>query len=423
MELPEPKQLDDARSASPSGLACARPLIFCARKGNALSSAFLPAAGCQMCRLLGNLVRTGVTVMMRYDLLLLAVALIPLAMAVLFRVAIVPRRQSNMSDLLQLALRRADGEEQTEQRSYLRQGQDRVQRDFESLYTLRLLAPSVLNSFLYAIAIPLAFASVLPGHDCTDWLLAIPQRFPPLASYDFLLYAVIGAYTFNLGMLVRRMYLIDVTEHVYWGAINRLLLTCGLALAVHGGSEVFGISADKPFAQAGYFIIAFIPGVFLTVLKKWARKRLQDDGKVADELPIQMVQGIDIWKEERLEEEGIESVQNLATADVLSLAVKTHYPMRTLIDWIDQAIIILRFPEKIGDLRNSGFPVSAIDFAWMSPANNDGSKELAGKVAEAISLNPDIVAVAMDSWFQDSYVKILWSLWQNEGHDISRPTM
>ncbi len=117
-------------------------------------------------------------------------------------------------------------------------------------------------------------------------------------------------------MLVRRTFLADVTEHVYWGAINRLLLTCGLALAVHG------LYAGSSFGNALFFIIAFTPRIFITQLRKTASKALSDDGKVADELPIQMVQGIDIWKEQRLEEEGIESIQNLATADILTLAVK-----------------------------------------------------------------------------------------------------
>jgi hypothetical protein len=239
---------------------------------------------------------------------------------------------------------------------------------------------------------------------------------PAIPSYDFLLYAIIGAYVFNLGVLVRRTFLADVTEHVYWGAINRLLLTCGLALACHG------IFAPSVFGNALFFIIAFMPRVFITQLRKTASKVLTDDGRSADELPLQMVQGIDIWKEQRLEEEGIESIQNLATADILTLAVKTHYPVRTLIDWIDQAILIQRFPDKVLALREAGLAVSAIDFAWMSPANNSDSKELAGIVATAIALNANIISIAMDSLFQDSYVTILWTLWQNETADAGRPT-
>lgn len=96
--------------------------------------------------------------------------------------------------------------------------------------------------------------------------------------------------------------------------------------------------------------------------------------------------------------------------------------MRTLIDWIDQAILIQRFPDKVSDLRGAGYTISAVDFAWMSPSNNKGSKDLATMVADTLQLNPEVIAVAMDNLFQDSYVRILWSLWQNEGRDDGRPT-
>ena len=65
-----------------------------------------------------------------------------------------------------------------------------------------------------------------------------------------------------------------------------------------------------------------------------------------EDLPLQMVKGINIWKAYRLEEEGIENVQNLATADVTELAVRTHYNFRTLIDWIDQSLLLVRLTSE-----------------------------------------------------------------------------
>jgi hypothetical protein len=54
------------------------------------------------------------------------------------------------------------------------------------------------------------------------------------------------------------------------------------------------------------------------------------------------VSGINLWIEYRLAEEGIENVQNLATADPITLAIHTHYNVRTLVDWIDQALLLHR---------------------------------------------------------------------------------
>jgi hypothetical protein len=153
--------------------------------------------------------------------------------------------------------------------------------------------------------------------------------------------AALGAYIFNVGVMVRRAFLSDITEHVFWSATNRLLLAASLGLVL---SKYF----DVPYV---YFGIAFVPRVFVSSTKRAVSAAAEKLSKSAnqdktEELPLDLVQGIDIWKEQRMEEEGIESIQNLATADLLTLAVKTHYPLRTLVDWVDQAILINRLPGK-----------------------------------------------------------------------------
>jgi hypothetical protein len=114
---------------------------------------------------------------------------------------------------------------------------------------------------------------------------------------------------------------------------------------------------------------------------------LADSDDRSVDLPIQLVQGIDIWKEQRFQEEGIENVQNLATADVFSLAVETHYPLRTLIDWIDQAIFIQRFSASLKRARDSSLAVSAIELAWLAPCNENQGSAGAAKIAQALGVD------------------------------------
>jgi hypothetical protein len=351
--------------------------------------------------------------MIRYDILLLLLALIPACIAFIYRLAIIPRRKHNIRDVLDSALTAEEGDDKPERKQYFTKGRQRVQADFESQYTYRLLIPASLLSFFYLVLLPLCLGSALRNAACSDRLVQLLECFRKLPSFDFLLYAAVGSYCFNIGVLVRRTFLADITEHVYWGAIYRLVFTAGLALATHG----LLATAAAPI----YFLIAFTPGVFFTKLRKAATSVLGDSGPDTSELPLQLVLGIDIWKEQRLQEEGIESVQNLATADVLTLAVKTHYPLRTLIDWIDQAIFIQRLNLKLTAIRNASLPISAVDFAWMSPANNQGSKELPNLVATLSGLDPGVVSLTMDSFFQDTYVAILWSLWQSDGTDHTKP--
>jgi hypothetical protein len=57
--------------------------------------------------------------------------------------------------------------------------------------------------------------------------------------------------------------------------------------------------------------------------------------------PLDAIDGLSIWSQMRLEEEGIESVPNLATADLVDLMLNTKIPSHRLIDWVDQAILLI----------------------------------------------------------------------------------
>jgi hypothetical protein len=419
-------------------------------------------------------------------------ALLPTLVAVLYRTVVVPTRQGNMQSLLESSIQHAVAKASTTattattSRHYLLEGQERVKATFEAVYSFtRLILPALYLSCLYAASFYLTIAVlVTPSSGPAIWLNSYVR--PSFVQPFFLVYTLIGAYVFNTGVLTRRTYLLDITEHVFWGAINRVILSTGLALVANAlflsatpvpptagasptraavtapssqssTSPALNVSAQSPAAgkiaekSAGsistipfrkaefslFFMIAFIPRIFFTYFRKKVTEKLQDPDQRAQELPLELVQGIDIWRVQRLEEEGIESIENLATADVLTLAVKTHFPLRTLIDWIDQSICIERFPETFNGLRKVGLAVSAIELAWLSPANAAATQPAAIRpaaphmiqrppdqpppdvaaaitlVAKALGIEPAAAAITMDRFYNDGYVSALWSLWQN----------
>jgi hypothetical protein len=373
-----------------------------------------------------------------FELLVIGLlAMIPGICAIFQSVSVIPRRRDNITSLVQSALSRWDeapdelgGLEQQrslspESRSRLspahylaaRGGTERLQKDFSSEYGGSFIASAVIVTLLYFAIFWLGLsilsgpvgACVFPGKQVVD-CIGGSERLKNIV------FAALGAYIFNMGVIVRRAFLSDVTEHVFWSAINRLLLSAAVALVC---SRYF----DLPYV---FFGIAFVPRVLVSAIKRAVSAAAEnlsksDNQDKTQELPLDLVQGIDIWKEQRMEEEGIESVENLATSDVLTLAVKTHYPLRTLIDWIDQAILINRLPGKLNTIRGAGLPVSAIEFAWMSPENS-GSEEMAKLVATTTGFDPLIAASMMNSMYEDAYVNALWSLWQTdpEHRDVAR---
>jgi hypothetical protein len=273
-----------------------------------------------------------------------------------------------------------------------------------SAFTLSL--PALLLSILYITGFVLCDSFIDLHYNHAGTLLLFPNEF--VLACRPVLYAFVGVYLFNLGNMVRRVYLADLNEQVFWGSLNRVLLTLGLALVV--------IKAQLPVGgePALYFSIGFLSNIFLQWIIDSSLKVLNIGKPKQADLPLQMVRGINIWKEYRLEEEGIENVQNLATADVVDLVVRTHYNFRTLIDWIDQSILLSRLTDdQVQKFSAQAVALSAIDMAAASPDANDGDKTIANAIAQALGVNADLMTQTMNNLYEDRFVRDLWDLWQS----------
>jgi hypothetical protein len=336
--------------------------------------------------------------MYRIEAAAVLLAFLPLIMAIVFRGAVVPRRRDDLIDLLKSA-------ERPSRSDYLQKGEKQVREDFESQYSLRLMFPATIVSALYLIGFSLGISVLMQDYNksCTDWFcgalkcISCENLRDPIA-------ALLGAYVFNLGILVRRAFVADVTKSIYWSSINRLIFSVGAAIAI-SWSPVH----TKAWGLFLSFGIAFVPRVILTWIRKSARSLLSLSGSPIEELDIQLVQGIDVWKEERLEEEGIESVQNLATADALSLAVKTHFPLRTILDWIDQAILIQRYPTRLKQWQDSGLAMSAVELCRIEPEKQG---DLIKVIADKLELDPQILEYSIQAMYEDAAIQNVWTFWQ-----------
>ena len=60
---------------------------------------------------------------------------------------------------------------------------------------------------------------------------------------------------------------------------------------------------------------------------------------------LTQVDGIDIFESARLESEGITDIPSLAKTDLVSMMVNTRLPIERLVDWTDQAVLILLLDE------------------------------------------------------------------------------
>jgi hypothetical protein len=156
----------------------------------------------------------------------------------------------------------------------------------------------------------------------------------------------VGAYLYSVHLTFRRFLAYDLTPSVYVFAANRFFLALVVGAIVGVGIGTFSTAAGVPFdvnmatVSVVTFFIGFFPEQGLNWIAATAQKALGQQGGIAKETRLSEVEGLGIWHQGRLKQEGIENVQNLATADVPALVVGTPFPVNQIVDWVDQAILL-----------------------------------------------------------------------------------
>ena len=91
----------------------------------------------------------------------------------------------------------------------------------------------------------------------------------------------------------------------------------------------------------------------------------------------QKIGGLSFWQAERLREEGIDSVRNLAVKEIPDLIVKTRFETARLIDWVDQALLCAETGDlvTIESLRAVGVH-SASDLLKIWTSGEPGQRQL-----------------------------------------------
>lgn len=210
---------------------------------------------------------------------------------------------------------------------------------------------------------PVLFATILI---CLGWVLILPPHTGtiPLMKLSIneemlsvLKYAFFGAYAFTIQDLVRRYFRDDLRAGAYLGIVVRIVFV-GLVIA----AATLVLNEDARTIDIGFgdftlsmpviaFIIGFFPQSGLQLVIDAVQTVL---GKGIPNLrtvhPLSEIDGLNIWYETRLGEEGIEDMQTLTSANFVDLMLKTRAPVARLVDWMDQAFLALHV-----------WPVNALD--------------------------------------------------------------
>ncbi|WP_095983758.1 hypothetical protein [Cystobacter fuscus] len=178
-----------------------------------------------------------------------------------------------------------------------------------------------------------------------------------------------GVYVYTLIVILHRMRAQTLSTECLLGAALRVITMMVIGFMVgetgiflmhatsnvpSGSSEVASNSmVSSSMGLVVYFAIGAFPFWGYEALREKARKLLQPKA-ASEKIPLEYVSGLDEMIIERLEELGVSNVQHLATYDPVLLTLRTNYPLKRIIDWIDQAILAVHLQDKIGLARELG---------------------------------------------------------------------
>jgi len=195
-------------------------------------------------------------------------------------------------------------------------------------------------------------------------------------------------------------------------------------------------------------VVGFAIGVFPSLAWQFVQAALKKVTfaeffipSLSSQLPISDLDGLTVWHEARLEEEDVENVPNMATADLVDLMLQTRFPPDRIIDWVDQAILFTHIgPEKKTDgeirvrarLREQGIRTATslvevyrkaheagdVDaFEKILSPGNAGRSPIRG-LADAIQTNPNFRFIWIWRGLPDEQYKSVTAASKLPGKDI-----
>jgi hypothetical protein len=177
--------------------------------------------------------------------------------------------------------------------------------------------------------------------------------------------AFLGAYFFAVYLVLRGYFQGDLRPKIYNQITARLVTVVVVAYLINVLLEPSGVVENL------WWAIAFLAGVVpITVLQRFGRLMSSVLGNLpsfmggwlnrafaetfATPRSLTRIDGIDIYESARLESEGISDIPSLATADLVSMMVNTRMPVERLVDWSDQAMLVLLVEDGEHDGERDG---------------------------------------------------------------------
>ncbi len=226
------------------------------------------------------------------------------------------------------------------------------------------LSPALLRG---EAAFPVLFATVIIGSGWVMYFFASNQQI--LSTLDVtpifngltspFTFGFLGAYLFSVLMLFRRYVQSDLKSVAYTHVSQRILTTWiwAFVLSVFPWQAIGINNTDKVFVSIVAFTVGIFPDIAWQILGQWTKWVFKwVIPTLREEYPLDKINGMTIWMEARLLEEGIENIENLVTMDIIELLLRTNLKPQRIVDWIDQGVMILHVSKSTRELGKTQEP-------------------------------------------------------------------
>jgi len=210
-------------------------------------------------------------------------------------------------------------------------------------------------------------------------------------------YGFVGSYIFSIRLVYRRYTTFDLQPYVYFNCA--LTFLSGIAFNFVLFEVIFQIASNPLEAVSGVgaigvgviaFSFGYFPSLAIGFIETSVYHALRLGNRRASRLPLKLIDGISIFDEVRLRDEGIDNIQNLATVRIDELLLSTRFSVQQVVEWVDQATLysylgdmgkqedVNRLIDQltalgirgVSDLRDQWIPSYEIDPPWL--LNSDG---------------------------------------------------
>ena len=176
--------------------------------------------------------------------------------------------------------------------------------------------------------------------------------------------AFLGGFLWSAQNIIRRLIAYDLSPNVYYSAGIRIILASVIALVlsfVIGADSSTNVLSFKSSLGAISFLTGMFPERVLSYLINLYKNFVSPDKLNDEALSLYKIEGMSMQHKERLNEIGIDNVQNLSESSLTKLLIETPFGARLLLDWIGQAKLLCYVKDKIEELRKVGIR-SVYDF-------------------------------------------------------------